>query len=76
MGSGGFLPATSSSPAFIGSYEANTYPNPIEAVTPPNSLGVGWTINTKTVTEEANPELRQAGDIGDVKFFSELEGPF
>ena len=73
MATGGFLPKTSASPFFIGDYAENTYPNPIQAASPAAN---GYVMNTLTFAQEVDPSLRQAGDIGDLIYYSTFEGPY
>lgn len=73
METGGFLPTATATPFWLGDYTEKTFPNPIAAASPAAS---GYTMNALTFSQEADPSLRQAGDIGDLIYYSTFEGPY
>lgn len=73
MTAGAFLPATSVTPAFLGTYTASAYPNPIKAA---STAIAGLTVNALSFAEESDPATRIPGDIGDVAYFSTAAGPY
>jgi hypothetical protein len=73
MATGGFLPKVSASPFFLGDYAENTYPNPIQAASPAAS---SFVMNALSFSQETDPSARQAGDIGDLIYYSTFDGPY
>lgn len=70
MPSGGFLPNTSTSPSFLGTYVGN-FPNPIQKLSNPNIV-----FNSYTFQHFGDPEANAPGDIGLVGFYQVQPGPF
>jgi hypothetical protein len=69
MSSGALLPATSSSPSFLGTYTGN-FPNPIKTLSNPN-----LSFNYHTFREFNDFNDYEPGDIGDVYYYPYEEGP-
>lgn len=72
MATGGFLPATDTGPAYLGTYVATKpWPNPLKTT----ALG-SITANALTFYEETDPKSTPPGDIDKLAFYPYLVGPF
>ena len=70
MPNGGFLPKTSQSPSYLGSYTGN-FPNPIQSLSTPNMV-----YNNYMFGQYDDPETNAPGDIGKVGYYNTDPGPF
>jgi hypothetical protein len=75
MTGGAFLPATTTSPVFLGTYlSTSPYPNPIG--TPSSGTYAGFNANTLTFFEEKDPSVYPPGDFDVLAYYPYLTGPF
>lgn len=71
MTTGAFLPAVSITPAFLGTYTAFTFPNPLKTA---GTTITDFPVNPVTFAEETEPYTRMAGDVGDLVYYSNFAG--
>lgn len=71
MGSSGFLQSASAYPAYLGNYDLNTWPNPIQT-----SAVAGVQANGVTFNWQWDPSLYVAGSLGNTEYFNYWDSPW